>query len=427
MLRNSVALSAGTIVRLSVGFLTWLAAARLYPASEVGIAASAISAMMLCVQAGMLGVDLALIGLYPQHRQRPGPFLDTALTLGVLSALVAGVAFVGVADAGLRALDVLASSLPYAALFLLLNALQACWWMMDAAAVAFRRTEDVLVRAIVAASATLIGVVSLGALHARTAGAILASWTLAAFLTCALGMAQMARATGGHRLRPRIVRGLAGRLLSLGVRNFAITVADYAPGLILPIVVAEVVSPRAAAYWYAVWMMAAAAQVVPAAFGVNLFAEAAHAPTELALRARDALRSALLLAAAATAGLVAVGPLVLSILGPAYEAAGSGPLRVVALSALPMVVVKVYLATCRSTGRMLEGALVAAFIGAASVILAAIAARDLGLIGVAWAWLGVQLVGALLTGVRLRTLLAVARRAPIANPAWSHEERVAAP
>ena len=50
-----------------------------------------------------------------------------------------------------------------------------------------------------------------------------------------------------------------------------------------------------------------------------------------------------------------------------------------ALAAVPMVVVKVYLGTCRATGRMLEGALVAAVAGIAAVSIAAIAASDLGL------------------------------------------------
>jgi hypothetical protein len=40
MLLNSVAFSAGTAVRVGLGFLTWVSAARLDPAAQVGFAAA---------------------------------------------------------------------------------------------------------------------------------------------------------------------------------------------------------------------------------------------------------------------------------------------------------------------------------------------------------------------------------------------------
>ncbi len=87
-------LSAGTMLRLAIGFLTWLVAARLYSTSEVGTAAAAISAMLLCVQIGTLGVDLAIIALFPRHRDNPARLLDTGITLGTATALLSGLGFV---------------------------------------------------------------------------------------------------------------------------------------------------------------------------------------------------------------------------------------------------------------------------------------------------------------------------------------------
>src|SRR5437016_1424375 len=104
MLRNSLAFSAGTVVRMSLGFFTWLAAARLYPAEQVGIAATAISAMLLCIEAGLLGVDLALVAIFPAYRRRPASLLNTAITLAAITACVSSLAFVGLAAAGLHSL-----------------------------------------------------------------------------------------------------------------------------------------------------------------------------------------------------------------------------------------------------------------------------------------------------------------------------------
>src|ERR1700760_557436 len=100
MTANGIALSAGTMVRLGIGFLTWLVAARLYSTSQVGLAAAAISAMFLCAQVGMLGVDFALIAMFPHHRAKAAPLLDTAIVLGGGLGLFAGLVFVGLSATG---------------------------------------------------------------------------------------------------------------------------------------------------------------------------------------------------------------------------------------------------------------------------------------------------------------------------------------
>jgi O-antigen/teichoic acid export membrane protein len=216
---------------------------------------------------------------------------------------------------------------------------------------------------------------------------------------------QIARTTGGYRFRPRLVRRLRRRLLSVGLPNFALSAADMAPGLILPIVAAEALSARAAAFWYAVWMMALASYTVPLSFGLHLFAEVSGEPSELARHSRHQLRSGISFAAAATVGLVALGPLVLSILGGAYASNGSTPLRILALAAVPMVVIKAYLFTCRATRRIREGTLVAGCTGVAAVGLAVAAAPTMGLSGVAGAWLAVQVIAAVWAAIRLRTVV----------------------
>jgi O-antigen/teichoic acid export membrane protein len=404
LLRNSLAFSAGTVVRMSLGFFTWLAAARLYAPSQVGAAATAIAAMMLCIEAGLLGVDLALVAIFPAHRKRPAPLINNAITLAGITAGVGSLLFVALAAADFRALHLLVANPGNAALFISLTVLGAAWWLMDQTAVSLRRSDQVLVRALVAGPVTLVGVAALGAAGYATASAILVAWLVAAVAACAIGLVQIGRVVGGFRLRPRLRKSLSRRLVSAGLPNFALSAADNAPGLILPIIAAQVISPRAAAFWYVVWMMALAAYMVPASFGLHLFAEISDQPSELATHSRYQLRSGVLFAAAATIGLITVGPFVLSALGPAYASHGTTPLRIAALAAVPMVVMKSYLFTCRATSRIREGTIAAAISGVIAVGLAIAGARSLGLPGMAAAWLAVQSVAALWAGFRLRTL-----------------------
>jgi O-antigen/teichoic acid export membrane protein len=308
---------------MSVGFLTWLAAARLYPAAQVGIASSAISAMMLCGMVGILGVDMALVALFPEYRRRPAVLIDNAITIAVIAAFLSALVFVGIAAAGLHSLHVLAANPVDTALFVTLTTLSGAWWVMDQSAVALRRSDHVLIRALADGSTTIAGVVLLGALGLTTAGSVLAAWVAAGVVACTLGLIQISRATGRYRYRPRLERKLTRRLLKVGLPNFALTASDSAPGLILPLIAVTLVSPRAAAYWYAAWMMAYAAYQISYSFGVHLFAEIAGNVSEVARHSRQSIRSGLACSAVATVGLVVIGPFVLRLLGPAYATHGS--------------------------------------------------------------------------------------------------------
>ena len=430
---NGIALSAGTMVRLGIGFLTWLVAARLYSTTQVGLAAAAISAMFLCVQAGMLGVDLALIALFPYQRPRPDLLLDTAITLATLLALLGGLIFVGLSAAGFHSLHVIAADPIFASLFLVLTLLGSVWWILDQASVALRRSDKVLVRAIIAAITCLTGVAAFGVLGWDTAAAILASWVAASFVACVLGLFQLARSVENYRFRLRLADRLVRRLLSVGLPNFALSLADNAPALVLPIIAAEVLAPRAAAFWYVVWMMSAAAYTLAGAFGLNLFAAVVGAPSELARLVKEALRIGMALAFAATVALEVLGPFVLSILGHPYAVNGSTPLRILALGAAPSVVGQVYLGVCRATGRILEGTVVAAITGVLVVVLGVAAASGFGLTGIAVLYLSVIVLAAIVTGVRLRVLVRRSRPEAENRPEaesfarWPQAEQVTAP
>jgi O-antigen/teichoic acid export membrane protein len=324
---------------------------------------------------------------------------------------------VGLGAVGLRGLHFLVAKPVDTLAFLLLILFQSGWWLMDQAAVALRRSDHVPVRAVIAATVTLTGVLALGAAGYNTAGSVLAAWAAAAFTACVVGLVQVSKAIGGFRFRFGLADPLWRQLVRVGLPNFAVTAADIAPGLLLPIVAAQQLSPRYAAYWYTVWMMSFAAYSIPWSFGLHLFAELADSPAELARRGRRTLRSGIAIASLAAAVLIVLGPTILSILGPAYRANGAAALRIAALAAIPMVVMKAYLYTCRATRRLREGTLVAGATGITAVVLAIALAPGMKLPGIAVAWLGVQTVGALGAAVRLRTFVSVPQARPgIAAP-----------
>jgi O-antigen/teichoic acid export membrane protein len=402
---NSIALILGKMATLGVGFLVWLLAARLLPPAEVGLASGAVSAMMLCVQIALFGAGAAVITLFPRHQERPANLLDTAIGVVGVASLVAAVAFLGLASGLFRELRILAAIPGYAIAFIAMCALGTLGVLFDQIGTAQRRGDQVLVRGVV------FGVVTLGIIIALPLGvgvtdasAILAAWVGGGLVSVGLGYAQLRRSLPTYRYRPRLHRQLAVQLIGVGLPNWALTMTERAPGLILPIVVTELLSPEANATWYAVWMMAWVVYVIPVQVGLSLFAEAAHRPDDLGLAVRRGLGLALAIGAVGAVGAAIVGPFMLSFLGPSYVESGTTPLRILVVAVLPFAFVQAYFSACRSRQKLGEAILTGVCSGLVGVGAAVLAGLTYGLSGMAVAWLLTQIVTGAWAISRLRSI-----------------------
>src|SRR5947208_13444818 len=111
---NSLALIASKVAAMALGFAFWLAAARFFARDAVGLAAAAVSAMMLATQIAQLGLGSAVISRLPAHRRRPAPLLDAAFNLTVIAGVAAGAILLAIAAGFSGHLRVVASDPLYA-------------------------------------------------------------------------------------------------------------------------------------------------------------------------------------------------------------------------------------------------------------------------------------------------------------------------
>jgi O-antigen/teichoic acid export membrane protein len=405
MLPNSLALIGAQVATLGLGFLFWLLAARLFAADVVGLAAGVVAAVLLCVQLALLGVGSAVIALFPESRARPGRLLDTALTLAVVTGLVAGGLFLALAAGVFPELGIVGRSPAFGLLFAVMSALGTVGVVLDQASTTLRRGDQALVRGV------LNGILSLAALGTLAVAAIpggsmaiFACWVVGGAAACALGAVQLDGAVARYRYRPRLARRTARRLIAVGLPNHALTLADRAPGLLLPVLVTEVLSPTANAYWYAVWMMAWLVFVVPVQVGMTLFAEAADRPHDTERLVTHGVRSSLAIGLAAAVVLAALADVALSLLGPEYAAAGATPLRVLVWGVVPLAFVQAYYARCRAARRLGEAVAAAVIFGALAVAASILAGAGAGLTALAAAWLGCQTLAGVWAVLRLRAL-----------------------
>ena len=223
------------------------------------------------------------------------------------------------------------------------------------------------------------------------------------------------------RYRPRTSWPVVKDLVRVGLPNQLLPLAERAPGLVLPIVVIELLSPAANAYWYTIWMIAWGVYVIPTSIGIGLLAEAAHHPSSLGAQVRRAVRFSLVIGVAVGAVLAVVADPLLSLLGGAYADAGVTPLRVLILGVVPLSFIQAYFSACRATGRLREAIVTGLVTGVAGVGATAVAGVLHGLTGMAICWVLVLAAASLWSIGRLRRL----PRQP--DQGAAPERRVAAP
>ena len=285
-----------------------------------------------------------------------------------------------------------------------MSALGTAGVVLDQISTTLRRGDQALTRGLLNGVLSLAAVGALAGVTGAGSMALFACWVAGVAAAFVLGAVQLHHALGRYRFRPRIVPSLTRRLIAVGLPNHALTLADRAPGLLLPVLVTELLSPAANAYWYAVWMMAWVVFVIPVQVGMTLFAEAAHRPEAIDGLVRHAVRWSLVLGVAAAAALAAIGSLVLSLLGARYAAAGAEPLRVLVWGIVPMAFVQAYYARCRAASRLAEAVAVAVVAGILTVAAATAAGVASGLTAMAAGWVAVQAIAGVWAAVRLRAL-----------------------
>lgn len=405
MTGNSLALIASRAVAMGLGFLFWLLAARTFPEAQVGIAAAVVSAMMLCTNIALFGLGSAVISRLPHHREGPAPLLNSALTLATVASALAALLFLAVAAVGLPELSVVAEDPVYALLFVACSVLGTLGLLLEQTSTALRRGDHALVRGVGSGLITVLGLVAVVIVtDATNSVLLLAPWVAASAFVLALGIVQLYRALRGYRTRWNARPPMARELLVSGLPNHALTLAERAPALLLPVIVIEVLSPADNATWYAVWMMALVVFIVPMQVGMALFAEVAADAGRMRAAVRSAVTAALAVGVPAALVLAVLAHPLLSLLGSAYADDGATPLRILVVAILPLTVVQAYFAACRGSGRLREAIATGWLSGIAALVVAAVAAGAGGLDAMAVAWLLAQAATAAWAGLRLRRL-----------------------
>ena len=174
---------------------------------------------------------------------------------------------------------------------------------------------------------------------------------------------------------------------------------ERAPGLLVPILVAHLVSLEATAYWYPAWMMAWVAYSAPVLVGLVQFAEGVKDPLRLARSTRSGFGWSLLVGAGISVVMVVLAHPLLHLMGAKYADASTGALRLLAVGLVPYAVIQSYNSVCRVRSRLREAIAVNAVLGVA-LCTVTVSVAQAGPTTMAAGWLTCLSLGAVVAGLR---------------------------
>ncbi|MFJ3210235.1 lipopolysaccharide biosynthesis protein [Streptomyces flaveolus] len=375
-------LSTGVSAVLGLGF--WLVAARYYSEEAVGQGSAAIAAMRLLASITATTMIGAVVRFVPRAGRATGPLVWRAYVASSVVVVVAAVVFLLTLDlwgASYAPLGTPAAG----ALFVAACVAWALLTLQDGVLTGLRKAEWVPVgNAVFSVGKLILLAVFASALPVL---GIFVSWAVAiAFSTLPLGWLIFRRliprqAAADHDVEPPKAREM-GRFLagdSLGAL-FSLAMIN-----LLPVMVAVRFSAAENGFFYVAYTVGGTMEFMAINMASSLTAHASHDPRRLADGVRGALRRMTLLLVPVVLVLVVFAPQILAPFDADYAEHGSTVLRLLAIGALPRIVVELYIGVLRVQGRTgvlaaVQGIMCTLVLGSAAALF-----TPSGIAGAGWA------------------------------------------
>lgn len=407
LFRTTYALTLSAALTSALGMAYWIFAARLYPTQDVGKSSAVISAVAFLQVVASLSLDGMLMRFVPRAGHGTARLVAASLAMCSLVGVAASVVFLATIIGRIPSLGFLLSNNWLAVGFVLLTVSSGNFLLQDGALTGLRQAPWVLVKNGTFSALKIVLLVPLATWFSNYG--ILVSWSVAMLILLIPTNAFLFL-----RLIPRHAHTMAHLHEHVHLRGLSRYVAgNYVAALfnvgavsLMPIAVLHQAGSVASAHFYLPWLIATTLRLVPVNMSMSLVVEGAIDSQRLGYFGRHALVHSGRLLLPVILVLVVGAPYILGFFGQGYARDGVPLLRLLAISAIPSIVVVLYLGLARVQQRiggiiLLQGILTVVSLAASYLVLPVY-----GITGVGVVWLVLQTTAAtVLLITRLRPLL----------------------
>jgi O-antigen/teichoic acid export membrane protein len=396
LVRNTAALVANTAINGVLGLLYWVAAARLYDPTTVGLGAGAVSGLVFVASIGWIGIQQVLLRYLPVAGAARGRLIVAVYASAIGIALVSAVVFLVYAS-GNRELQFLAAGPLPAVGFLSAVVVWVVFSLQDPALFALGKAHWV------PAENLAFGLAKLGLLVAfaglASPWAIFGSWILGAAWLVFVVNAAVARAAA--HVDPAAGPGgsiAARRIARFAIGQHVVAVLAAAPDSLAPLIVLGLLGGEATAYYYAAWTISFSVRLLAVNLGSAVTVEGARQGSAMPDRHHIRRLVMIVVVPAAAAAWLLAG-VAMSIYGIRYAEHGTDLLRVLLVAVVPFTGTTLFLVGERIAERIVASLAIVGTTTLVTVGLDLALLPRLGLVGAGWAMLVAQTLAFVMTRV----------------------------
>jgi len=390
---NAGYLVADVAVVSILGFAFWTLAARLYSPAQVGLASATVAAVILLARLSRLGFDYGLVRFLPGAGERAVTLINSCFTIAGLTSLVAALIF-------LSGLNLWSPALLYirhpllSTFFVFLTVAYTFFLLVEQAFMARRRAKFVLFKNAAAGVLKIAAAIALASLLS-TSG-IFAAWGVPIFAALAAALFWfLPRVQQGYIPIPTVSKELVNNMLHFSLGNYLAELLWFAPLMLFPLIVINMLGAEMNAYFYIPWTIAQMLFAIPGAISYSLFAEGSNEEQSLRSNTLRSVKMHLLILVPAMVVLFALSDKLLLIFGSSYSESGALLLRILVLSAIPVGINYIGLSVMRVRKNTRLVVLVSASIACLALGSGYILLTSLGLPGIGVAWIATQILVAI--------------------------------
>jgi O-antigen/teichoic acid export membrane protein len=231
---------------------------------------------------------------------------------------------------------------------------------------------------------------------------IVSSWGLALIVTLMISIFfLLPRVQTGYKPILELDKQLLKGLSQYSTGSYMASLLAQAPSQILPLLVLNVLGAQTNAFFYIAWTVAGFLSAIPMATSKSLFVEGAHSFQNIKKNVTRSLKFTFIISIPAVIILGLAAKWILLAFGPGYSTNAVTLLWVLSLANVIRGVYLIYISLLRIQDRLKELVITQGIVTVATIISSYWAAKTFGLIGIGYAWLFMQTLIAIITGIRL--------------------------
>lgn len=331
--RNSIYLMMSTAILAVSGFFFWIIAARLFKTEQVGIATTLISVTTLIGSFALLGLNFSLVRFLPKSEKK-NEMISSSFILVTIASLIAITFFLLGIKIFSPELSFVRSNALYLIIFTLFIVMTAVTNIIDSVFLAFRSSENILIRNIVQ---SILKVLLVFAFVGLGSFGIFNSFAFSLLGSAVVSFLILFKRFHFSPIL-KIDTELVKKMGSYSIGNYISGFLYQAPFLILPILVINSLHAKIAAYYYIDTMILSLLLVIPISASQSLFTEGSHSEEFLHDHLKKAIKFTVLLLIPSIIVILLFGGFVLQIFGKSYQTDSFRFLQVISLSAIFMSV-----------------------------------------------------------------------------------------